>query len=249
MDSGKVIPADPVGFVAPKDEMEVEYICTLAGPRAEFLLTGAVDTGPASAGDHRDAEAILLRLCGDDPFVQGDLAGYWDAKVDAILRTAFQVVQAFAYELMRKGSFRLGSSRPSEIEAKYGVGDGGRYLSAARQASARRRLAAFHSTPGELVRAVAACGVAALRPLEFDLWQRQAVQGVRKPEADSPADNVWNDRTSLCHSGAIDGHVSPGGALEARLCGLAVTYIRRQQCRFATSMRSGPRPTLICRKG
>jgi hypothetical protein len=98
--------------------MEVEYICTLAGPRSEFFLTSIVDTGEASASDRRDAEATPNQLWGDDPYLQGWQEAYWGTKVEAIIRANWRIVEALAFELMRTGRFGWDKLSPSDIERK-----------------------------------------------------------------------------------------------------------------------------------
>jgi hypothetical protein len=147
-------------LVLPQHVPEVDYVCTVAGPRAEFLLTGEVDTDGADAGDRRDAEEILFGVCGEDPLMQGELEVYWNFKLDAIIGGNWRVVEALAYELMRVGTFEWNGVRPTDIERKYGIGYGGIKLSTEQQAAARRELAAFHDTPEQLARVISSSAAA-----------------------------------------------------------------------------------------
>jgi hypothetical protein len=155
MHRGRVVALDLDLRCDQRNRHEIDYVATMAGPYAEYLLTGIADDGPASAGDRRDAQEILLRWCGKDPLLQGQMEAYCKQKVEMLIGDDWPSVQALGYELMRRGRLQFGSPSPEDIHRQYGIGYVRRNMTARELASARRSLAPFHRTPGELIAAIA----------------------------------------------------------------------------------------------
>lgn len=153
--AGCVTPTSYPGFVRDEKVPEVDYIVTLAGPGAscELIPFDVMENiRVTSQGDGRAARQLFDRVYGSDRDARKSFREKCVSITENLIRQNWPVVEALAYELMRNGKLNVHECR--NVERRYGIGRDAPTL--IRRSSAQRRLAAFHSSPDELLKALRA---------------------------------------------------------------------------------------------
>ncbi len=148
--SGYVTPTDSLGFVPMEKIAEVEYIATLAGPGAMVVLKPFVSSEINKITAQNDidlAKKILERAHAGNLDAQKSFKVQCIAQTNLIIHQNWSIIEALAYELMVGGKFDCGQCR--KIERHYGIGH--QHFSPRKLKSGQQRLAAFHSSPDELL--------------------------------------------------------------------------------------------------
>ncbi len=103
-----------------------------------------------SLGATRDFRLVLDNEFGSNCDARKSFREKYVSIADQIIRQNWPVVEALANELMVKGKICFGKTEA--VEKRYGIGRD--TPTPARQASAQQKLAAFHSSPDDLLEAL-----------------------------------------------------------------------------------------------
>lgn len=152
---GIVIPTATLGCVPEEMEAEADYVSTLAGTYAMDALTPFMDRKiniTTSMEDVRFARELLDNIHGENIGARKLFMEKYAIQTRQLIHQNWPIIEALAYELMKHGGFFCGEC--GKVERRYGIGC--HAFTAARLKSAQQKLAAFHPSPDDLVRALLA---------------------------------------------------------------------------------------------
>ncbi len=148
--SGYVTPTALFGLVPPEKIAEVDYIATVVGPGVQLALkpfVGSEINKITAQNDIDLAKKILERAHAGNLDAQKSFKVQCIAQTKLIIYQNWPIIEALAYELMAGGRFDCGQC--GKIEMRYGIGR--HNFTPAKLKSGQQRLAAFHSSPDELL--------------------------------------------------------------------------------------------------
>ena len=147
---GEVRAVDLCDFFNQDDCALVDCFVSLAGVAAECRVNPDKRQCKAQAAvDLTQAQGCLDKIHGRGTPEQVKVRTDIIAKVDRMVLDNWSRIEALAFELMSTGNIQ--HDQPEKIEKRYGIGN--QALSVIRQASAKKRLAKFHTSPSALVNA------------------------------------------------------------------------------------------------
>ena len=147
---GEVRAVDLCDFFNQYDCALVDCFVSLAGVAAECRVNpDKTQCKALAAVDLKQAQDCLDKILDRGTPQRVKVSTDISAEVHRMVLDNWSRIEALAFELMSTGNIQ--HDQPEKIEKRYGIGN--QALSVIRQASAKKRLAKFHTSPSALVNA------------------------------------------------------------------------------------------------